>query len=450
MAERKSSLIKDLEGKDRDLMSILSEGKSNVFKKNTLVDFCYATGISVIDYSLGYKVNVRDESGQIIKQRTCLGLQAGSLNVLTGATQSFKTTIAMQIIANIAYTYGGNVVHIDAENRLSLQRAKTITKLPEFWFNDEAPRYSIKNGAIGYDSLQETFTEIYEKKMSASSVLLKNTGEVDAENKPIWLMPPTVVFVDSISDVITQEYDIRDKKEWDKQKEMRSNTDGMQNAKTLKGVLSDILPMMKEANIIFITIAHENANVAMQAFAGPKKQFQYGNKDVKISGGRALEYNASAVITLTGEIKDDSRYHINTDGFEGNTVLYEPTKVSTNESGNAKTGLGFKIIIDKRQNGVDNLRTLVKFLDDKGLIRGDRRGYKVLDANGNEISEKFSWKNINEDFAKDPTTYRTFLYTAQTELMKLVADAPDVAGTIKPFSLDQMLASFETDGSVAA
>lgn len=444
MAAKKQSLLEQ-ELQDAELMDILAHGGgSKVFQKNELVDYCYPTGISVIDYSLGYRVNVRDESGTIIKQRTCLGLQAGSFNVLTGATQSFKTTLGMQMISCIAYANLGNCVHIDAENRLSLQRAKTITKLPESWFEGEHPRYTIKYGSIGYDTLQAYITEIYERKMQHKTLLLKDTGEVDDHNRPIWLMPPTVVFLDSISDVISKEYDMRDKKEWDKQKEMRSNTDGMQNAKTLKGVISDILPMMKEANIIFVTIAHENANVAMTAFAGPKKQFQYGNKDIKISGGKALEYNASALMSFTGEIKEDSRYHVSTDGFEGNTVLYEPTKVSTNESGNAKTGLGFRIVVDKRRNGADNIRTLVKFLEDKGRIKGDRRGYKVLSEKGEEISEKFSWKNIYEDFQKDKVTYKTFMLTAREELEKLLADAPDVAGQIDPFNVDKIICDLDS------
>lgn len=439
MAVKKASVL-EKELADADLMTILSGGgTSQVFKKNTLVDYCYPTGISVIDYALGYEVNVKDESGNIIKKRICLGLQAGSFNVLTGATQSFKTTIGMQMCANVAYANNGNVIHIDAENRLALQRAKTLTKLPESWFEGDFPRYAIKNGAIGYDTLQNYVTEVYENKIRHKDVLLKDTGEVDDHNQPIKLMPPTVMFVDSISDVISKEYDIRDRKEWDKQKEMRSNTDGMQNAKTLKGVISDILPMMKEANIIVLVIAHENANVSMTAFAGPKKQFQYGNKDVKISGGKAVEYNASALMTFTGEIKEDSRYHISTDGFEGNTVLFEPTKVSTNESGNEKTGLGFRIVIDKRRNGADNLRTLILFLNQRGRLKGNKAGFKVIDKHGEEITDKFTWKKVYEEFKENPSAYKTFMLTAKEELEMLIAKAPDVAGEIDPFNIDKIL-----------
>ena len=444
MAVKKASVL-EKELADLDLMTILSGGgTSQVFKKNTLVDYCYPTGISVIDYALGYEVNVKDESGNIIKKRICLGLQAGSFNVLTGATQSFKTTLGMQMCANVAYANNGNVIHIDAENRLALQRAKTLTKLPESWFEGDFPRYAIKNGAIGYDTLQNYVTEVYENKMRHKDVLIKDTGEVDDHNQPIKLMPPTVMFVDSISDVISKEYDIRDKKEWDKQKEMRSNTDGMQNAKTLKGVISDILPMMKEANIIVLVIAHENANVAMTAYAGPKKQFQYGNKDVKISGGKAVEYNASALMTFTGEIKEDSRYHISTDGFEGNTVLFEPTKVSTNESGNEKTGLGFRIVIDKRRNGADNLRTLILFLNQRGRLKGNKAGFKVIDNKGEELTERFTWKKVYDDFKENPVTYKTFMLTAKEELEKLIAKAPDGAGEIDPFNIDKILSGLET------
>jgi hypothetical protein len=248
------------------------------------------------------------------------------------------------------------------------------------------------------------------------------------------------MFLDSLSDVISKEYDMQNSKEWDKQKEMRGNTDGMQNAKTLKGVISDILPMLKEANIIFITIAHENANVAMNAFSGPKKQFQYGSHDIKISGGKSVEYNASSVMSFTGEIKEDSRYYEAQDGFTGNTILYEPTKLSTNQSGNNKTGLGFRIVIDKTKNGVDNIRTLVLLLNSKGRLKGNKAGYKVLNEKGEEISEKFTWKKIYEDFAKNPETAKAFLTVAKEELEKYVSPALDVAGTIKPFDITQALA----------
>ena len=438
MAQKKTSVLEqDL--KDADLMTILSSGSdSRVFSKNDIVDYSYPTGIPLIDYPLGYEVITKDENGTIITTRICLGLQAGTFNVLTGNTQTYKSTIGAKIVVNIAAAFGGNVVHLDPENRAVLQRIKNGTHAPDDWFRGENPRYRIINGAIGFDTLQEIITEIWRQKMKLKDVLLRDTGCVDSHNKPIKLMPPTCVFLDSVSDIIIREYDAQDKKALESASELRSNTYGMINAKTLRGVLGDILPMLKEANILFLTIAHKNTNAAMSAFAPPKKQFQYGSADEKISGGKALEYNASTVCNFTAEISADSRYHIDSDGFEGNTIVFEPVKSSTNESGNAKTGLGFRLVIDKRKADVDNLRSLILFLQDKGRLKGNKAGYRVIDKNGEPISDRFTWRGVHEQFAADSMTYKVFIQTAKEELEKLISRASTDA-ELKPFSIDSIL-----------
>ena len=190
--KKQSPLEEDLA--NLDFMTIMSNGgNSRVFSKNTLIDYSYSTGIPIIDYALGYEVNVYD-GDKFVKKRTCLGLQAGSFNVVTGRTQSYKTTICIQIIAEIAHRHGGNIVHYDAEQRLVLQRAKTLSKLPGDWFVGEYPRYSLRSGAIGFDTLQNDIAEIYATKMQNRQYLLTDTGEVDDQNRPIKLMPPTVLW----------------------------------------------------------------------------------------------------------------------------------------------------------------------------------------------------------------------------------------------------------------
>lgn len=423
-----------------DFMTIISGGgSSRVFSKNTLIDYSYSTGIPIIDYALGYEVNVFD-GDKFVKKRTCLGLQAGSFNVVTGRTQAYKTTICIKIIAEIAYKYGGNIVHYDAEQRLVLQRAKNLSKLPGDWFTGDYPRYSLRSGAIGFDTLQNDIAEIYSAKMQNKQYLLQDTGEVDDQNKPIKLMPPTVVFLDSLQDVIEKEYNVDDKKWVEDSKELRGNMYGAQSAKTIRGLLTDILPMLKEANIILIAIAHKTSNMSLNPFAGVKKQFQYGANDERISGGSAVEFNASSVLNFSGLVSEDSRFHEAQDGFEGNTVLFEPTKCSTNESGNVKTGLGFNIIIDKRREGVDNIRTLIEYLKQKGRLKGNKAGYRVIDEKGEPISEKFTWKTCYDDFKNDAVTYKIFMQTSKQELEKLIAKAPtDVMGTIRPFSMDDII-----------
>lgn len=440
MASKKNQTPLEEDLSKLNFMTIMaSGGSSRVFSKNTMVDYSYSTGIPIIDYALGYEVNVYD-GDKFVKKRTCIGLQAGSFNVMSGRTQSYKTTISIQMISNIAYQNGGNIVHYDAEQRLVLQRVKTLSKLPGDWFVGDYPRYSLRSGAIGFDTLQNDIAEIYAVKMKNKQFLLQDTGEVDDQNQPIKLMPPTIVFLDSLQDVIEKEYNVDDKKWVEDSKELRGNMYGAQSAKTIRGLLTDILPMLKEANIILLAIAHKTSNMSLNPFSGVKKQFQYGSNDERISGGSAVEFNASSVINLSGLVSEDSRFHEDTDGFEGNTVLFEPTKSSTNESGNQKTGLGFHIIIDKRREGVDNVRTLIEFLKQKGRLKGNKAGFRVTDTSGEPISEKFTWKKCYEDFNNDKATYKIFMTVAKEELEKLISKAPtDITGTIKPFDVNSII-----------
>ena len=437
MATKKKGIVSDLE--NLDYMSIISGGSNDgVFSRNKTVDYSYKTGIPILDYMYGYEVVIRD-NGEFVRKKLCLGLQAGSFNVLTGRTQSFKTTIATQIISNIAYSNNGNIVHYDAEQRLVLERAKNLSKLPDNWFTGENPRYSLRSGAIGFDTLQNDITTLYENKMRNAQYLLEDTGEVDSNNQPIFMMPPTVVFLDSLQNVIQEEknYDVENKK-FDDNKELRGNMYGAQSAKTIRGFLTDILPMIKEANIIFIVIAHKTSNMSLNPFAGVKKQFQYGSNDERISGGSAVEFNASAVINLNGLVGNDTRFNMESDGFEGNTVIVEPVKSSTNESGNEKTGLGFEIIVDKRKNGVDNIRTLICFMKKKGRLKGNAAGYKVINKHGEELTDKFTWKHCYDEFKKDSKTFNTFMVECKKELETLISRSDETAsGTIDPFDMDK-------------
>lgn len=443
MAVKKKSLLQE-ELAGADYMDILANGsKSQVFKKNTMIDYSYKTGITVMDYAYGYELNIYDQdTNEFIKKRKILGIQAGTFNVITGRTQAFKTTVSTKIAANIAYANGGNVVHYDTENRGVEQRIRLLTKLPNNWFDGDHPRYKIVAGAITFDDLMSDIASIYENKMRNKELLVKDTGEVDARNQPIKIMPPTVLLIDSLQNIVVKDYDVDSTK--DDLEKLRSNTQGARSAYTIRGFITDIIPMLKEANIVVLCIAHKTTNMTLQAYGGVKKQFQYGSADERISGGSAVEFNASAVINMTGISSPDSRFHMNSDGFEGNTVLFEPTKSSTNVSGNEKEGLGFEIIIDKGADGVDNIRTLIRFMYNRGRLKGNKAGYTVIDEKGELVGNKFTWKNVYKDFAEDPETQKLFLKACHNELNKLIAKADEESqGSIEVFDLDAFCADDE-------
>lgn len=445
MAKKKIEVVsQELEG--ADLMTILAEGmSSDLFDKNKLVDFSYSTGIPVIDYLLGYETLVKDPvTKEVIKKRQVLGLQAGSFNILTGKSQSYKTTIGMNMASNIGVSANGNVVHYDAEGRLVLQRAKTITQLPDEWFNAEHPRYALKSGTIGFDRLKRDIAEIYESKMKHKDLLLKDTGEVDDKNQPIILMPPTLVLIDSLQHIVINEdaYDVNDK-QFQGSKELRNNMVGAITAKTIRGFISDIIPMQKEANIIVLCIAHKTGNVSTNSYLAPSKQFQYGSVSERVSGGSAVEYDPSATMSFTGYSSKDTMYSKETDGFDGNLVLFEPIKCSTNQSGNAKTGVSVDIVIDKGRDGVDNYRTLSLFLKSKGRLKGNNAGWKVINADGSETETRYRWKTIYDDLDKDQALATAFFTAAKEELDKLISPAVDNIGK-KPMKINDILNNLQS------
>lgn len=442
MAKKKQSVLEQDLSSDANIMDIMSMGNnSRVFSRNSLVDYSYKTGIWVMDYAYGYEVNVYNEAEEFLKKRYVLGIQSGSFNVITGRTQAYKTTTLVKMISNIAYINNGNIVHYDAENRQTLQRVQTLSKLPLHWFEGDRPLYSLRQGAIGFDSLQEDIATIYKQKMKNRHLLEKDTGEVDSRNRPIKLMPPTIVMVDSLQNVIEKEYDIDDTKSVDGIDDLRSKTQGARNAYTIRGFLTDILPMLKDANILLFVIAHKTANMSLNPFGGVKKQFQYGKNDERMSGGAALEYNASTVSDFTGYVAKDDRFFMETDGFDGNKILFEPTKASTNESGNKDTGRGFDLVIDKRNEGVDNIRSSVLFLNACGRLKGNKASYTLLDAEGNPVGKSFKWKTVLEDLRSNEETMRLFMQITHEEMKKLIAPAPqDTHGTINVIDLEAFAA----------
>ena len=164
MATKKQSVLNE-EAKDMSLMEILSQGKGrDIFKKNEMSDFSYQTGIPLLDYLIGYTICIK-EDGTFVAKRLNKGIPAGSFNIVTGQTMSYKSTILQQLGSNIAFKYDGNVKYYDTENKSILERINQITRLPDIWFNDDCPRFSFNTGAIGFDTLQKDISGIYENKI---------------------------------------------------------------------------------------------------------------------------------------------------------------------------------------------------------------------------------------------------------------------------------------------
>ena len=328
----------------------------------------------------------------------CIKVESPSeLYVTDDFIVTHNTTLASQIAGNIIRQYKyANVIHFDCENRFDISRAESITRLPGTFFNEESgERYMIKTGRVGLDVIQEMIVKTYASKMKLKDVLTVDTGFTDEFGKPLRILEPTVVIIDSITTVLNETFNPDSQKELTDAEKMRGNTEGARDAKSLKGFFKDILPLCKEANIIIYGINHINQNMSMNAFIPVAKQQNYLKQDESIPGGKTMLYYPSNIIKLTAKPSDD--FTEDGDGITGHMVMVEPIKCSSNQSGNNSKGISFEMVFSQKK-GFDALRTMIMYGRDHGMIEGNRNRLKFKD----DDSFTFSFKNLEQEKDEHP------------------------------------------------
>ncbi len=376
------------------LASLAENDKKHLFKSNVTTAF-HKTGYPQIDYYFGSVINIHDKTGKLIGQEPRIGQAAGTFNLIIGASGSGKTTMAVQISANIIRQYPyANVIHYDCEERFDQTRCENITHLPASYFQaNPVERYCIKQGMVGLDTIQEMIVKTYVNKVRDKEHMYIDSGFKDEFGKPVMIYQPTVIIIDSITTVLNETFSPDSNKDVKDAEAMRSNTEGARDAKTLKGFFKDVLPLCKEANIIIYGINHINQNMSMNAFLPVAKQQNFLKQDEIIPGGKTMIYYPYNIIKLTAKPSDD--FTMEGDGFAGYMVMVEPIKSSSNQSGNNSKGISFNMVFSQKY-GFDALRSMIMYGRDRGLIEGNRARLKFKDDPDTVFSMKTLYKDIHE------------------------------------------------------
>ena len=375
------------------LAALRENDKYNMFKTNAIMAF-HKTGFTLFDYYFGTVANIHNEIGQLVSQERRIGQAYGTFNVIVGMSGSGKTTLAVQIGANIIRQYQySNLIHFDCENRFDISRAENITELSPDYF--ENGRYTIKNGMIGLDSIQMAIAKLWQQKMNMKDELSIIMPYTDEFGKEIKILQPSVIIIDSITTVLNETYSSDSAKEVNAAGELRGNTDGARDAKSLKGFFKDTLPMCKEANILVFLVNHINNNMSMNSFIPVAKQQNFLKQDESIPGGRTMIFYPQNIAKLIAKPSDD--FTMENDGFNGHIVMVEPVKSSSNQSGNNAKGISFELVFNF-QKGFDNIRSLINYGKNNGLIEGNKNRMKFKD----DESFTFNWKNLNAEMKEKP------------------------------------------------
>ena len=361
----------------------------HLFESNASI-ISYKTGFPVLDYYLGYRVNVFDEHDKIASSYPMIGIPAGSYILFAGKPSSTKTTTATQIAANIVRPFKtGTVIHLDVEQAMNYSRIQVLTKFP---MSELETKYILRQENITIDDVYELIMKIYFEKTKNPERYLYNTGKLNEFGREIQLPEPTVVILDSIAS-LSMYYDENNKDDMKKLSELEGNTYSNRLARDISQMFTKVLPRLRSANIILIAINQIKDKIDVGITKTPPA-FMYMNQNETLPGGWAPQFYAHIFLKFTALTSD--KFAEEDDGFDGFGVKTAILKSRTNQAGQC-----CELIYDKVR-GIDSVRTTIKYLEENGLVNGNKNKSYFLD--NKDIS--FSKVRLHSDFKANPDLFK--------------------------------------------
>lgn len=239
----------------------------DLFKSNTMVD-SYKTGIAPLDYYLGYTLNVYNENDEIIDSYPNLGFNGGCNIMTIGKASTAKTSVMLFIAAMIVRPFeNGLIIHYDLEQAMNATRAKAMTK---FSVKEMMEKYVLRQQNSTLEDIKKMIMHVYKEKTGNKEKYMYDSGKKDEFNNPIVMYQPTVVLIDSIPS-LSVKLSETDKKDWAKMEEIGSQTDRMRLTGEIGRFYTELLPYLRAANIIMISINHIKVNPQMGIVKSPSE-----------------------------------------------------------------------------------------------------------------------------------------------------------------------------------
>lgn len=234
-----------------------SQGKNDSHFEYDASTISYKTGIPQLDYYLGYRVNILDNPNGEDESYPSLGITGGSFVTFIGKSSTGKTTAAVQIAANIVRQFdSGLVMHFDLEQAMNYSRIQILSKMKTDELKD---KYVLKQGNTSINDIKKSILNIYYEKVNNPDLYKYNSGMKNEFGEEIHTFVPTVVIIDSIA-TLTPGFNENDKKERTKAEEVSSQTERMRVTAEIGRLYSELMPLIRTANIIVIAINHIKTN----------------------------------------------------------------------------------------------------------------------------------------------------------------------------------------------
>ena len=388
------------------LLAALAVNDKKGFFVGETNNITYKTGFDTFDHRLGYILDVYNEDGtEIVDSYPVTGIEEGSITTMLGETQTGKTTIMTQMAYNIVKDFeAGFVMHVDLEKSISMARVVQICNDNPVKVRD---KYKINATVTTFADVLELISTIADAKLDNKKQFQYDTGKVDMFGKKLIKLQPTVVLIDSLTQMQTSE---------DKAEEMEGLTLGGRKAALCSQFYNKLIPIAKKANILVFVINHVKDAVSM-SMADKKKAVMYHQKhDKVVPGGKTALYLSHNICYLDTVSRKDI-YSEELNGFAGMDIKCTFWKTRTNFAGSACP------LVFNQARGYDNLMALLSIIKENGLIGGRNPGSYFKGA---EELGKFDTRKMFEEM-KRPEIQEALKLIAQPFLDAMLSTITDKA-----------------------
>jgi len=374
----------------------VAKDKDYRMKKEATCEVGYPTGFLNFDFTNGSVIHVKSEEKNLDYNYFSVGVTDGSIVTFIGRSSSGKTTLVSQMAANIVRKFKTSCIFEESvEAGLTWSRRESLSGFSDTELHN---RYIVRNEGVNAENFYKRIKMVHDMKIAEPEKYMYDTGMLDNFGDPLHKLEPTVFILDSVAMLMPEKYTTSD--------DLEGNMAGAQAAKVITGIFRTIVPMLKSANIIMMTINHilDDPGAAMNK---KKSSLAYLKQDETLPRGKTLIYLSNNMIRVddVSKLKETEKYK-----FLGSIV--DLTFIKSRTGGNRKTSMVFS-----QDKGFDPVLSLYVFLDSKDRITGQGVGM-CLDVDP-ERKYKFSMANLKEKLEKSPEFSRLFMQVAQEELCKL-------------------------------
>ncbi|MCM1531871.1 MAG: hypothetical protein NC114_06325 [Ruminococcus flavefaciens] len=426
----------------RDFLLANQDKKNPIETVTSMVQ--YPTGFMYLDYGTGSYLTVHDEQERPLYQYHNVGIPQGSVNTIIAKSQGGKTTLTIAMAVAIIESYinpyiqqavchdiiqhlpkkkfdfsmeGAPFVEIlDTEKTLPVDYVKKIAQ----YTNSLTKSHIIINPITTDRDLMVALDRHVKFKVAHMKKI--PMPMLDMFGNPIFDYPPTVMIVDSASQLLLEDCDdpsMAKKGEGilDIYNSATQNTAGARRAKVITALYSQIVNYAKKYNVLVFMINHINKMLPVNGI--PVKQYRGLRGGETIGGGEKAIYLTANILRLDV---------IKSIGYESSTSL---------NLGDGITGFIAKASWIKSKSNSRSNSTMLCYTNKAGydpllssLYQGRENGDLLKSGNFHYVKGyeklKFSLKNYGDVFGDHPELYMAY-YDELKEKCSVLLDNPEVA-----------------------